>query len=176
MILGLLELINSVSQKGLVVIIFTINLYMTHTQAQTHFCSLCSKSRIIVVYYLFIVIYCLFMYFWGDKSSCAMFRGSTMWKCILEKKTCLWFEAAMLEHKSSYVLWPLEGSRRASGGQEFNRKVYLVFYRTLSWLCKVTFFLRNVSNLVCMLKQKHKVHNAREDTLKALYYCNIVDV
>lgn len=25
-------------------------------------------------------------------------------------------------------------------------------------------------------EKKHKVHNAREDMLKALYYCNIVDV
>lgn len=25
-------------------------------------------------------------------------------------------------------------------------------------------------------KTKHKVHNAGEDMLKALYYCNIVDV
>lgn len=25
-------------------------------------------------------------------------------------------------------------------------------------------------------KQNHNVHNAREDMLKALYYCNIVDV
>lgn len=88
--------------------------WRTHT---THLCSLCSKSRIFVLYYLFIVIYCLFMYFWGDKSSCAMFRGSSMQKCILEKKTCFWFEAAMLECKSTCnVLWQLQSSKRASRG------------------------------------------------------------
>lgn len=39
-----------------------------------------------------------------------------MLKCILERKRCFWFEAAMLECKSThcYVLWPLEGRRRVS--------------------------------------------------------------
>lgn len=69
-----------------------------------------------------------------------------MWRRDLEKKRCLWFEAAMLEYKTTCVLWPLEGSRRAgqrehalpSSGvkccdeQETNRRVYLVFYRPLS--------------------------------------------
>lgn len=34
---------------------------------------------------------------------------------IVKKKRCVWSETAMLEHKSTccYVLWPLEGSRRA---------------------------------------------------------------
>lgn len=62
-------------------------------------------------------------------------------------------------------------------GQETNRKVYLVFYLPLSWLCKVTFFrIMLFKNCLHVEKKKHKVHNAREDTLKALYYCNIVDV
>lgn len=39
-----------------------------------------------------------------------------MCKCILLEKRCFWFEAAMLECKSTCccVLWPLEGSRGAS--------------------------------------------------------------
>lgn len=74
-----------------------------------------------------------------------------------------------------YVLWPLEGSRRASqvwwgfslcsgakccDGQETNREVFLVFYQLL-WSCKVMmllffFFLKKCClKLVCMLKQKN---------------------
>lgn len=90
-----------------------------------------------------------------------------------------------------YVLWPLEGSRRASQCDDtrlFPLVSNAVMDRKPTGRCmwcfigcchdcvKLLFLKQRCLKPVCMLKQKHKVHNTREDTLKALYYCNIVDV
>lgn len=47
---------------------------------------------------------------------------------------------------------------------------------TVKFFFSFSFLKQCYLKLVCMLKQKNTKFTMQEDTLKALYYCNIVDV
>lgn len=159
----------SVSKKGLVVVIFTINLYMTHTCTNTPLCIVFKEQNNCAI----LVIYCniLFIYlFWGDKRSCAMFRevqpcGIAFLEddAGMSKYLLFCFGATWGQQKSKSVWRCLSVSSgvRCCNGKETNSKVYLVFYQPLSWLCKVTFFFKAVLFKTCLHVKTNKRNSSQ---------------